>query len=465
MVEYMITLSLIHKSQLEKAYRLDAEYYQPEYLEVTDKVKAIPHKTLEDISESIVSFGAYALTNFIEWQDSGILFMVAENIKEGFISYEGARYIGDKTDEILKKSRIQEGQVLLSMSGSVGNAAVAYKIPTKLNSNQDIVKIKLKEKLSPYSLAAFLNSKYGRMQVLRLPVGSVQQHIFLWQTKSLLVPIFPKKFLTKIDKIYKEGLDQLQISKALYDQAGDSLLEELGLKGFKPSDESSYSVNLADVEATHRLDAEYFQPKYKKLVAKIKNGKIFSDVIKNIPARFNPIEQPDEVFKYVELSNLDPLIGVIDGHMEILGQEAPSRARRILRSGDVIVSSVQGSLDKVALVNREQNGFLASTGFFQFRSKEISSEVLLILAKSPILQMQLEKECAGTILTAVPKKRIENIVIPIISKTTQKVIADLVQRSHQAYEKSKRLLMKSKKEIEKYIEGKKGVKEAKSLAR
>src|SRR4030042_2815799 len=174
----MITYSIIQKSQLERGYRLDAEYYQPEYLEVAGKVKSLHHETLEDISESIVSFGAYALTNFIEWQDDGIPFIVAENIKEGFISYEGARYISDKTDEILKKSRVRSEQVLLSMSGSVGNAAVAHKIPPKLNSNQDIVKINLKQNFSPYILTAFLNEKYGRMQVLRLPVGSVQQHIF-----------------------------------------------------------------------------------------------------------------------------------------------------------------------------------------------------------------------------------------------------------------------------------------------
>src|SRR4030042_2210846 len=140
MVGLMITHSIIQKSQLEQGHRLDAEYYQPEYLEVAGKMKSLLHETLEGISESIVSFGAYALTNFIDWQEDGIPFIVAENVKEGFISYEGARYISDKTDEILKKSRVREGQVLLSMSGSVGNAAVAYKIPAKLNSNQDITK-------------------------------------------------------------------------------------------------------------------------------------------------------------------------------------------------------------------------------------------------------------------------------------------------------------------------------------
>jgi len=134
----MIAYSIIQKSQLESAHRLDAEYYQPEYLQVFERLSALPHTTLEDISDSIVSFGAYALTNFIEWRNEGIPFIVAENIKEGFISLEGVRYVSDDTDGILKKSRVKEGQALLSMSGSVGNVAVAYNIPARLNSNQDL---------------------------------------------------------------------------------------------------------------------------------------------------------------------------------------------------------------------------------------------------------------------------------------------------------------------------------------
>ena len=52
--------------------------------------------------------------------------------------------------------------------------------------------------------------------------------------------------------------------------------------------------------------------------------------------------------------------------MKIKGDQAPSRARRILKENDVIVSSVKGSLEKVALVDKEYDGSLASTGFFQF---------------------------------------------------------------------------------------------------
>ena len=62
--------SIIQKSRLEGESRLDADYYQPEYLDLNKKLQALKTKTIEDISESVVSFGAYSLTSYIEWQNS-----------------------------------------------------------------------------------------------------------------------------------------------------------------------------------------------------------------------------------------------------------------------------------------------------------------------------------------------------------------------------------------------------------
>ena len=122
-----------------------------------------------------------------------------------------------------------------------------------------------------------------------------------------------------------------------------------------------------------------------------------------------------------------------------------------MKANDVIFSSVEGSLEKVALVGKEQDGYLASNGFFQFRSKDILPEVLLVLAKSFVLQMQFEKETAGTILTAVPKEAVKNIIVPKINKPTQQKIAELVQESHQARKKAKQLLEEAKNKVENLI--------------
>jgi len=249
--------------------------------------------------------------------------------------------------------------------------------------------------------------------------GAVQTGLNIEDLKSLPVFIPPQREQESIASSILNAKQEHDKSKCLYSQAEDLLLEELGLKDYQPIEELSYIIKLSDVKSAHRVDADYYQPKYEKLISKIKNGKIFPDILKNVPSNFNTADQPEKTFRYVELSNIDSSIGIIDGYSEVLGQEAPSRAKRILKTGDVIVSSVQGSLGKVALVSGEQDGFLASTGFFQLRSKEVLPEVLLVLAKSSILQMQLEKQCAGTILTAVPKEGIKNLLIPVLGESLQ----------------------------------------------
>jgi restriction endonuclease S subunit len=454
----MITHSIIRKSQLERGYRLDAEYYQPEYLEVAEKVNSLPHQTLEGISESIVSFGAYSLTNFIEWQDDGIPFIVAENIKEGFISYEGARYISDKTDEILKKSRVRSGQVLLSMSGSVGNAAVAHKIPPKLNSNQDIVKINLKQIHSPYVLTAFLNGKYGRMQVLRLPVGSVQQHIFLWQTKSLLIPIFRGSFVNNIEKIYREGLDQLENSRILYSEAEDLLLEELGLKDFKPKEELSYVVNLSNLKSTRRVDAEYFQPKYRKIEEKLvkdfdaRNIK-YLDSIKVTTGQYSE--------EYVSEANGKPYIRGTDltqGTVNLDNLVYINTKRQIpskkAKEGDVVVTRV-GSIGISARLPKEVEGGTISDNLIRLRfSEENLNSYYVSLYFNTIGSQLMIRESRGSVQARLNQETLKEIVLPILPEPTQQRIADLIRQSHEAGKRAKDLLEKAKKEVEEFIEKK-----------
>jgi len=167
---------------------------------------------------------------------------------------------------------------------------------------------------------------------------------------------------------------------------------------------------------------------------------------------FDPGRHPDTSFKYVELADIDMSLGIIRSASEIKGEEAPSRARRILKKGDVIVSSVEGSLEKVALADEEYEGSLASTGFFQFRGRVSQPEVLLVLARSVVLQAQLKRECAGTILTAVPNESLKRIIIPMLPPRVQQGIAELVRQSHEARRKARDLLEEAKRKVEEAVE-------------
>jgi len=100
----------------------------------------------------------------------------------------------------------------------------------------------------------------------------------------------------------------------------------------------------------------------------------------------------------------------------MLGRDAPGRARMRLREGDVVASKVITSLDKVALVTKEYDGAVGSTGYFVLRPKSIGSGHLLALVRSSIVAEQMICETSGTILSAVSPHRLSNIIVPAVRK-------------------------------------------------
>lgn len=144
--------------------------------------------------------------------------------------------------------------------------------------------------------------------------------------------------------------------------------------------------------------------------------------------------------------------GEITGYMIEQGQDLPSRARRKVATGDVIVSSIEGSLDSIALIDAEYDQALCSTGFHVINSKAFNSETLLVLLKSIIGQLQLKKGCSGTILTAINKDEFGKVILPILAAEKQIQIQQKIIESFNLLQQSKHLLECAKRAVEIAIE-------------
>ena len=452
----MAVISIVSKKELECGTRIDAEYYRPEYAKLEEILLASNPLPLKKLVKSIKSFGAYSLMNQVTYQEKGIPFLRAIDIKKGYADFSNVVRITKDAHKLLWKSEIKPRNVLLAMSGSVGNSCVAsdkWKYP--INSSQDLAKITVADIINPYLLSTFLNSKYGRFQTQRLPVGSIQQHVFLWQIGLIKVPL-----LTNIQEyiacLVQNSETKLQESENLYFEAEQLLLSELGLHDWKPRHTLTYVRSFSQVKQANRMDAEHFQPKYKELREIIRNypcGYLkLIDIAVNSNETIEPRANPEHDFEYIELADINQTIGVIENAKIIKGKDAPSRARMLLRSGDIIASSVEGSLDKVALVLEEYDGAIGSTGFFVLRPRTVSSGYLLALIKSIIVREQMHCEASGTILSAVPAKSLKNIIVPSIPPEKQDEISALVQQSHAARREAKTLLEKAKRAVEIAIE-------------
>ena len=100
-----------------------------------------------------------------------------------------------------------------------------------------------------------------------------------------------------------------------------------------------------------------------------------------------------------------------------------------MKTGQVIVSSIEGSLQSCALITDELDGAVCSTGFYVIDSNRINSETLLVLFKSEPIQALMKQRCSGTILTAISKNEFLSMPLPEIDLAIQKKVAEKVQES------------------------------------
>lgn len=307
----------------------------------------------------------------------------------------------------------------------------------------------------PEYLAAFLNTKQGIWDIKRRARQSINQtNVNPEEVKEIEIPILPISFQKQIRMRFEEANKKRILAQQIYNQAEELLLRTIGLKDLQPSKEG---INIKSLKesflSTGRLDAEYYQPKYEDYLQLIKNyphGFGLLQTVCNLKDRNFTPEETNE-YQYIELSDIGKS-GNITGCTFAQGKELPSRARRKVNSGDVIISSIEGSLESCALVAEDYDNALCSTGFYVINSEKINSETLLVLFKLEVMQNILKQNCSGTILTAINKAEFQNIPVPLIDKEIQQQISELISQSFTLRRESERLLVEAKEMVEREIE-------------
>ena len=310
------------------------------------------------------------------------------------------------------------------------------------------------EIITPEYLTTFLNTKYGVLDVKRRARISINQsNVNPEELKRVEIPLLCDELQAKITLSFDKGFHLIQTSEAKYHQAQTLLLAELGLAEWQPKHRLTFVKNYSDIPRSKRIDAEYFQPKYEEIVHAIKGYSGGWDRLRNLlnlkAQNYHP--EDEQEYKYIELANIAGN-GEITDCMITQGQDLPSRARRKVTMGDVIVSSIEGSLDSIALIREEYHQALCSTGFHVVNSQTFNSETLLVLLKSIVGQLQLKKGCSGTILTAINKDEFGKVILPIIVEEKQDQIQQKVAESFNLRKQSKYLLECAKRAVEMAIE-------------
>lgn len=183
-------------------------------------------KTLSDIC-SIITDGTHQPPKFVT---EGIPFLFVSNVVSNVITYETEKYISQETyNELIKRTPIEPGDILLSTVGSYGHPAIV-KDKKKFLFQRHIAYLKPNHEMvySEYLHSALLSCDVQR-QIEEKVKGVAQKTLNLSEIKKISLPIPPMntqrkfcKFVEQVNggkSIIEHSLDKLEIlEKALMQQ-------------------------------------------------------------------------------------------------------------------------------------------------------------------------------------------------------------------------------------------------------
>jgi len=105
-------------------------------------------------------------------------------------------------------------------------------------------------------------------------------------------------------------------------------------------------------------------------------------------------------------------------------KDAPSRARRLLKKDDVIISTVRTYLKAVAMIGNFETQQVASTGFAVLRAKNINPKYLYYAVLSDRFISTVEANSTGMSYPAINSSKLVSFKIPIPPEEEQTEISN-----------------------------------------
>jgi len=331
------------------------------------------------------------------------------DIGDGKFLDRSSRFVNKEKFISLGCEEIFENDVLIArMPDPLGRACILQNLPQQSITVVDIAIIRPgKNSVLPKWLMHFINAPEIRQKIELLSTGTTRKRISRSNLEQISIPVPPINEQKRI----ADKLDRLMVQ---VDACREHLERSLALiKRFRQA------VLAAAVSG--RLTEEW---RKKNEINNHWEQKTIGEVTENAK-QYKP--KSDEEFYYIDIASIDKDQKKIINPKEYLGKDAPSRARQVVETGDILVSMTRPNLNSVALVTPEFNNQIASTGFDVLRPINIEPEWLFLLVRTDKFIAKMSELVQGALYPAIRPKDIRSFSIPSPSLNEQKEIIRRVE--------------------------------------
>ncbi len=144
----------------------------------------------------------------------------------------------------------------------------------------------------------------------------------------------------------------------------------------------------------------------------------------------NPSQSPEVEFEYIDVSSVSNSIFQIEETQSLKGKDAPSRARRRVKTSDIIFATIRPTLHRIAIVPKHLNHQVCSTGYFVLRPKpEVDHRFLFYWLFTEAFMGQMEQLQKGASYPAVTDAEVRAQVITFPSLPEQHRIVAILDEA------------------------------------
>lgn len=298
---------------------------------------------------------------------------------------------------------VPKGAVLVVTRTGVGKLAIA---PCDIAISQDITGI-IPDTESAYSEYLFWALNLYAPQLKATHQGTSINGILRGDLEDFIIPTPPLQEQKKIAEILSSADDAVEKADAV-------IAETIGLK-------------------TALVQRWFSRGQTTRKWA----SSIIGDCANINAESLNEKTPPDARFQYIDISSIESP-GVMTSPRPIVFATAPSRARRVVRSGDILVSTVRPYLRAFAKVEFEADNLIASTGFAVLSARPcVDREFLYQYVLANPFVKYLEERMTGSNYPAVNAGDVVACPIPLPPMNEQKMIAEVLFQVDQAVAREK----------------------------
>lgn len=146
-----------------------------------------------------------------------------------------------------------------------------------------------------------------------------------------------------------------------------------------------------------------------------------------------------EEYEYIDLSSVCRNNLTIISSASVTVDNAPSRAKKIVETGDVIFATTRPTLRRVAKVTPNYGGQICSTGFTVMRPEDskLDTSYLFYFIQTEFFMDRMEKLQRGASYPAVSDTDVKNSEIPIPPLPEQEAIVEILDKAFAAIDQAK----------------------------